>query len=123
MKTDFVLIGVAGTFLLALPAAAQPHADGACFWTRDLRNHTIADSHTLYFNLAGRAVYRVETSGSCLAGMSSTDPIVLHDRASTGQICDKTDLDISAGGARCIVSGMTKLTPDEAAALPHRFRP
>ncbi len=123
MKSDFVLIGAVSTLLLGLPATAQPRADGACFWTRDLRNHTVGDSHTLYFNLAGRAVYRVETSDSCLAGMSATDPIVLHDRASSGQVCDKTNLDISARGARCIVASMTRLTPAEAAALPRRIRP
>ena len=123
MKIALALTGAVSALVLALPAAAQPHADDTCFWTRDLRNHTVADSHTLYFNLAGRAVYRVETSDSCLAGISSTDPIILRDRASTGRICDKTDLDISAGGARCIVSGMTKLTPDEAAALARRVRP
>jgi hypothetical protein len=123
MKIALVLSGAVSALMLALPADAQPHTDGACFWTRDLRNHTVADSHTLYFNLAGRDVYRVETSDSCLAGMSSTDPIVLRDRASTGQICSKNDLDISARGARCIISGMTRLTPDEVAAIPRRVRP
>ena len=123
MKIALSLTGAAGALLLALPAAAQPQSNENCFWTRDLRNHTVADSHTLYFNLAGRAVYRVDTSGSCLAGMSSTDPIVLRDRASTGRICSKNDVDISARGARCIISGLTKLTPDEVAAIPRRVRP
>ncbi len=123
MKIALALACAASAVSIAWPVTAQPHAGGSCFWTRDLRNHTIADAHTLYFDVGGRDVYRVETSNGCLAGMSSTDPIVLRDRASTGQICERTDLDISARGARCIVSGMTKLTPDEVAAIPRRVRP
>ena len=107
---------------LAVPAAAQPKPDNRCILTRDLRNHTVADDHTLYFDVGGRAIYRVETNG-CLAGVSSSDPIVLRDRASTGRICTKMDLDITVRGANCIVSSMTKLTPEEAAALPRRVHP
>jgi hypothetical protein len=114
---------VAGVLTLAPPAVAHPDAQKSCIWTRDLRNHTVGDDHTLYFNVGGRSVLRVEMSGACLAGISSSDPIVLRDRASTGQICSPLDVDISARGSHCIVTGMTRLTPEEAAALPRRIRP
>jgi Family of unknown function (DUF6491) len=121
------LIIIAGVAALAVAtafsAAAQPGAKDSCFWTRDLRNHTVADDHTLYFDVGGRSVYRVDMAGSCLAGVTSSDPIVLRDRPATGQICNKLDLDIRVRGAGCIVSGITKLTPQEVAALPKRVRP
>jgi hypothetical protein len=123
LKIALILTGAVSALAFALPAAAQPKADGDCFWTRDLRNHSVADAHTLYFDLAGRAIYRVDTGDACLAGMTSSDPIVLHDRASTGRICGKADLELSARGGRCIIANMTKLTPEEAAAIPRRFRP
>lgn len=123
MKTAPILIAAAGALLVALPAAAQPKAENSCFWTRDLRNHTVGGDHVLYFDVGGRSVYKVETSDNCLAGATSSDPIVLRDRASSGQICNKMDLDISVRGARCIVSNMTKLTPAEAAALPKKMKP
>jgi hypothetical protein len=107
----------------AFSAAAQPPEKGRCFWTRDLRNHTVGDDHTLYFDVGGREVYRVTTSDNCLSGSTSSDPIVLRDRPGSGQICSKLDLDISIRGARCIVSDMTRLTPAEVAALPRRVRP
>lgn len=116
-----VLAALAGS-VLATSAMAQQQ-EGKCFFTRDLRNHTVGDSHTLYFDVNGRSVYKVVTDGACLGGATSSDPIVLRDRASTGQICNKMDLDISVRGARCIVSSITKLTPDEIAALPKHVRP
>lgn len=107
----------------ALAAQAHPATGGKCIYTRDLRNHTVGDDHTLYFDVGGRDVYRVTTSDACLAGATSSDPIVLRDRASTGRICDKLDWDISVNGARCIVSGMSRLTPDEVKALPRHVKP
>lgn len=117
----FSLAALAATS--ALDAAAQPPAKDHCFWTRDLRNHTVGDDHTLYFDVGGRSVYRVTASNACLAGVTSTDPIVMRDRASTGRICDKMDWDISVRGVHCIVSGMSRLTPEEVAALPRHVKP
>src|SRR5437016_5623336 len=117
--TRLVLVSLAAlATAAAVGAAAQPAAKDSCIWTRDLRNHTVADAHTLYFDVGGRSVYRVTTSDNCLAGVTSTDPILLRDRASTGRLCDKLDWDIAVRGARCIVSDVHALTPGEAAALP-----
>jgi hypothetical protein len=107
----------------ALAAQAQPAPGGKCINTRDLRNHTVGDDHTLYFNVGGRDVYRVTSSNACLAGVTSTDSIVLRDRASTGRICDKMDWDIASQGGRCIVSDVSRLTPDEVKALPRGVKP
>jgi hypothetical protein len=125
MKAALILTAAATALTIALPAMAAPydHGGGRCFWTRDLRNHTVADSHTLYFDVGGRDVYRVETSDNCLSAATSSDPIVMNNTASGGQICNKLDLNISIHGARCIVSSLTRLTPREAAALPPRLRP
>jgi hypothetical protein len=65
----------------------------------------------------------VETSDNCLAAATSSDPIIMVNRTGSGQICNKLDLDIRVRGAHCIVSGMTKLTPEEAAALPRKIKP
>ena len=116
------VVGLAAASAFAA-TAAEPAAKQSCFWTRDLRNHTVADDHTLYFDVGGRAVYRVTTSDNCLAGTVSSDPIVLRQRGASGQICRPLDLDLSVRGARCIVSSLTKLTPEEKAALPRKVRP
>jgi hypothetical protein len=98
-----------------------------CFYTRDIRNHTVADDHTLYINVGDRAVYRVDLSGACLAGATSSDPIVMREPPGSTTVCRPIDLDIGVSMAgmthRCIVSNLTPLTPAEIAALPPRLRP
>lgn len=122
MKLALALIGAASAAILALPAQAQP-GEAPCFLTRDLRNHTVGDDHTLYFDVAGRSVYRVVMSNNCLAGVVSSDPLVLRDRVGTGRVCSKMDLDVGVRGNRCIVDHLQKLTPEEAAALPRKIKP
>lgn len=116
-------LACAGALLLALPAAAQPNSGPDCFLIRDIRNHTVADDHTMYIDVNGRAVYRVAMSSNCLAGSTSSDPYVLKDRASTGRICHKLDFDVSVRGNHCIVDSITRLTPQEIASLPRGVRP
>ena len=83
----------------------------------------MGDAHTLYFDVCGRDTYRVTTSDACLAGATSSDPIVMDNTASMGRICDKMDWDIHVRGMRCIISSVSKLTPEEAKALPKHVRP
>ena len=131
MKFALVLIGAAALAAAApapVFAAGKPAAAGRCFYMQDIRNHTVGDDHTLYLNVGGRTVYRVEMSNNCLGGAGPSDPIVLKERGSSS-ICQAIDLDISArvngGGlpSRCIVDKLVRLTPAEAAALPAKVKP
>jgi hypothetical protein len=107
----------------ALAATAKPASQDACFLTRDLRGHTIgADGHTLYFDVNGTAVYQVTTTNNCLANVTGSDPLVLHDRG-LGKICNPLDLDIRARGNQCLIAKLSKLSPAEAQALPKRLQP
>jgi hypothetical protein len=124
--TRLVLVSLAAlaAATAAFGAQAQPAPSGdKCFLTRDMRNHTVGDAHTLYFDVNGRDVYRVTTSDNCLSGATSSDPIVMNNTASMGRICNKMDWDIKVRGMRCIVSDVKKLTPEEAKALPKHVRP
>lgn len=109
----------------AAPVASLPPAD--CFRTHDIRNHTIGDERTLYLSVGGRDVYRVEMSGSCLAGVIGSDPIVMREPPGRPYVCGPIDLDISIsrGGIAtpCIPRTLVRLTPAEVEALPPRLRP
>jgi len=127
MKAVIVLLAAASALVLALPVQAQPAQSpapkSACFRTSEMRNHTVGDDKTLYFDVGGRSVYRAQMSNGCFAGATSSDPIVLQDRGGTGRICSAIELDVSSNGNRCIVSSLTKLTPAEVAALPKKMKP
>jgi hypothetical protein len=108
----------------AAPASAVAPA---CFYTKDIRNHTVGDDHTLYLNVANRRFYRVGMSGSCLAGATSSDPIVIQNPPGANDVCRPIDLDVGVtmGGFinHCIVRSITPMSPAEVAALPSRLRP
>ncbi|THD51426.1 hypothetical protein [Phenylobacterium sp.] len=119
-----VLAGLAAAlaFSAAAYAVQASAAEDSCLRPEWLRNHTVGDDHTLYFDYNGTATYRLTTSDNCLAAATSSDPIVLRNRTQ-GLFCKPIDWDVSVRGARCIVSSVTKLTPAEAAALPKGKRP
>ena len=48
MKLLVLASAVSLAVAAAFGAAAHPPHKDSCIWTRDLRNHTIADNHTLY---------------------------------------------------------------------------
>lgn len=110
----------------AVDAAATVPA-GACFMTRDIQNHTIGDDRTLYINVMGRDVYRVEMSNSCLGGYASSDPLVIRNLNSSMSVCRPIDLDVGITShgmpSHCIVSSITHLAPAQVAALPDKLRP
>ncbi|HEY8616579.1 hypothetical protein [Phenylobacterium sp.] len=109
------------------PPAGAFLAGGDCFRTSDIRNHTIGDDRTLYLDVQGRGAYRVGMSGACLAGASSSDPLVMRQPPGSPIACRPIDLDISISrsGFRspCIVESIVRLTPAEVEALPPRLRP
>jgi hypothetical protein len=119
----FVLAGLATALAFGAAASAfQASAADSCLRPEWLRNHTVGDDHTLYFDYNGTAVYRLTMSDNCLAALTSSDPIVLRNHGQ-GLICKPIEWDVSARGAHCIVSSVTQLTPAEVAALPKGKRP
>ena len=109
----------------ASAASTQPRspAGGACFFMRDIGNHTIADGKTMYLNVRGNQTYQVSMRSNCMGGAISTDPIILHNTTASMRICEPIDLDIGVRGGRCMVESLRKLSPAEAEAIPRRLRP
>ncbi|MDZ4374850.1 MAG: DUF6491 family protein [Phenylobacterium sp.] len=109
------------------PASGTGLEPGQCFRSSEMRNHTIGDRNTLLLDVQGKGAYRVTMKGSCLAGASSSDPIVTRSPPGSTIICKPIDMDISIsrGGfaSPCIVDSIAKMSPEEVAALPPRLRP
>lgn len=109
------------------PPAYASNASG-CFRTSDIRNHTVGDERTLYVDVQGREVWRIEMSGACLAGALSSDPIIIRQPPGASLVCRPIDLDIAISrgpgmSTPCIPQAIARLTPAEVAALPDRLRP
>lgn len=127
------LAACAEEYAYAPPPAAAAYGQPAsavapaCFYTRDIRNHTVGDAHTMFLNVGGRTVYRVETSNDCFAAATSSDPIVIQNPPGSNNVCRPIDLDVgvSIGGFtnRCIIASIAPMTAGEVAALPSRMRP
>lgn len=114
-------------------AAAQPGMSpigkGQCFFTRDMRNHTVGSDRELYLDVGGRGTYKVTMSNACLAGASSSDPLVVRNFTGSDQVCRPLDFDVSIAHSGigvaipCIVSSIALLAPAEVEALPKKLRP
>jgi hypothetical protein len=117
---------LAATALAAgLPATAQP--GHSCFHVTEWYGWKASDDHTVFLNVGGNRVFRLDMAGSCPLTVGDSR-IVSVDRSGSGLVCSPLDLDIhvSQGGGistGCIVSGMSELTPDQIAALPKNLRP
>jgi hypothetical protein len=113
----------------AAPAAkAEPSrpAGPPCFRLNELGGHKIAGPDTLYYSVRRKEVYKFTFSGSCLAGVTSSDPLVLEPLGASSQICKPMDLNLGVGGPmsrRCIIKSIERLTPEQAAALPKKLKP
>ena len=100
---------------------------GSCFRMSQIRNHKKLDNSTLLVEVGNGSVYRWEMGGSCLAGTTSSDPLIMTPVAGTDVICRPIDLDLKVKSgpiaSPCIIKAFRKLTPDEVAALPAKARP
>jgi hypothetical protein len=100
---------------------------GQCIRSHDIRNHTIADRETLLLSGRDKSTYRVTVKGSCLAGATSSDPIITRNPPGSSIICKPIDMDIGISKndfeSQCIVDSIVKLTPEQVAALPRKLRP
>lgn len=109
------------------PASGTGLPAGQCIRSSEIRNHTVGDRNTLLIDVQGKGAYRVTMKGACLAGATSSDPIVTRSPPGAPLICKPIDMDvaISIGGfaTPCIVDSIVKMSPEEVAALPKKLKP
>lgn len=123
MKTLALL--AATTAILAAPPAA--YAADQCFFTRNITNYSAPDDHTLYLRVNVNDIYRLDLGGSCPGLPFELNRISLQTVPGASQICRPIDVDVrvtdEGPSVPCIVSGLRKLSPAEAAAIPKKDRP
>ncbi len=109
---------------IAGPAYAA--GGGRCLYVNQITGAKADGMRTVYARVGRSAVWRIDLSADCAPLADGGGKIVLQPRGS-GSICGPQDFDLSVvatgGSQRCFVGGMTKLTPEEASALPARAQP
>jgi hypothetical protein len=118
------LAAAAGALAVTLPAAvvAQPSPQ-SCFHLSHLDNSRMAENNqVMYLRVYGNQYYRMDFTTSC--NRSGNEPLVLRP-VNDDLICHAIDVNVSVRGTRegCIPTSLTRLTPDQVAAIPPRDRP
>ncbi|HKT54979.1 MAG TPA: DUF6491 family protein [Caulobacteraceae bacterium] len=119
------VLGATALGVTAAPALAQGNQ---CFVTTEWNGWKAPDDHTIYLNVFNHKIYRLDLSSSCPALMWPDARLITHDQSGNGYYCSALDWDLKVGDSHgvktaCIVSKMTLLTPEQAAAIPRKFRP
>jgi hypothetical protein len=116
---------LAATLAMPVAGANAQDAPRQCFQLRSMDNTRAADARTLYAKV-GRDTWRFDMAGACLSTVSS-DGLIVEPVGGRSTVCGPLDLNIKARNGAvavpCIVRSLTKLTPEEAAALPKGDRP
>jgi hypothetical protein len=128
----FVFAGLTG-IAVSQPAAPAPPAPAqnlrSCFYVNEFDSWRAQDANTMYIKTNSNRYYRLDMSGSCPALLWPDTHLVMNIHGPS-TICSALDWDlkVAQGGIHsiatpCIVKTMTPLTPDEAAAIPKKFKP
>jgi len=124
MRRHSIAAALAATALLAggVPAMAQGHGQ-SCFYPNQWTSWKAPDDHTIFLKVGAR-IFRLDVGGSC-QGLLTGGTLITHSQSS--QFCSAIDWDLRVRNGdittACIVTGMSQLTPDQAAALPANARP
>lgn len=127
-------VGIAALAAASVPAAqasaAQPGASSAarnCFYSSQWRGWKSPSPDVIYIGVNNRDVYRADLAGGSRRLMWSDSHLINEVRGSN-LICSAIDLDLKisdSGGfpTPLFVKSLIKLTPEEVAAIPPRYRP
>ena len=127
----FMLSAFIAAVVPAAAASAQPSAAPAprqCFFLRDWEGSRVTpDDAAAYIRVRHNDIYRLDfTKGGCPGASEPWRHLV--NRGFTDTVCSPLDLDVKVTdpngfSAGCVVSKITPLSKDEAAALPKKLLP
>ncbi|HZL00891.1 MAG TPA: hypothetical protein VFC47_13450 [Caulobacteraceae bacterium] len=118
------LIGLSATAAAAGPAAGQ---SAPCFFINQWQGWKAPSPDVLYLKVNMNEVYRVELSAGS-PELQWPDAHLISVSRGSDSVCSPLDLDLAVadlGGIRehLIARSLTKLTPEEVAAIPPKYRP
>jgi len=126
LLSALLLTGLAAGALAAAPAARADSAQ--CFYSHDWDGwKATPDSKTIFIKVGVNKIYRIDLARAC-PDLQAPYAHLITDTPDNSAICSAIDLNLRVsdnGGSRvsCIPSHITRLSPEEAAALPKNLRP
>jgi hypothetical protein len=117
-----------GAALAAEPPDNEPgRPTKDCFFVNEWQGWKSPGPDVIYLGVRMHDVYRVDLSGGSPLLQGASMHLVLKVRG-TDLICSALDLDLSVADEhgileRLIAKSITKLTPEEVAAIPPKYRP
>ncbi|WP_029908942.1 DUF6491 family protein [Caulobacter sp. UNC358MFTsu5.1] len=127
LLTTVLLAAAAPALAAAEPAAKAPAAKRSCFYMSEWDNWSAPDRDTLYLKVRNRDVYQVDLShGTSM--LTSPGVHLVSIQRGVDSVCSPLDLDLRVsdgwGMAMPIMAkSITKLTPEQIAAIPKKDRP
>src|SRR5580698_4318128 len=131
----FVIIGGIALTAMVAAIAAAPRAGAdekslkECFRFGEVRNWVAPDPRTLYFRVYTNRYYRVDLANECSPLRMQGARLIVRSFG-PDLICAPVDLNLRAAESGpgdipepCFVKSITRLSPDEVAALPKRAKP
>ncbi|MEJ2814943.1 DUF6491 family protein [Caulobacter sp. CCG-8] len=127
LLTTVLLAAAAPALAADEPAAKAPAAKRSCFYMSEWDNWSAPDRDTLYLKVRNRDVYQVDLShGTSM--LTSPGVHLVSIQRGVDSVCSPLDLDLRVsdgwGMAMPIMAkSITKLTPEQIAAIPKKDRP
>ncbi|HEY4032213.1 MAG TPA: hypothetical protein VGM25_17840 [Caulobacteraceae bacterium] len=144
MKTAIMMaaataaLGLAGAAHAVAPAdKAQPAAplvaklpsaktQPSCFFTRDWSGWRSPNANTIYLRVNVRDIWQIDLSGGSSL-LAWPDSHLINEVRGPDSVCGPIDLDLKVANDHFVeplfVKAVTKLTPDQVAAIPKKFLP
>ena len=117
----------AAALLCGVQAAAAEPSHDSCFRLSMLSSTRPDGDRRIYARVGANTFYRIDLASRCAALPFEGNHLVLTPTPGSDMICRPIDLDlkVSDGGVSesCFIQSITRLTPEEAAAIPRKAKP
>jgi hypothetical protein len=118
----------AGALLASGAQAAEPGQKSSCFFTNAWSGWSSPSPNVLLLKVNNRDVYRVELEGRGSSSLDRTGYFLVNQVRGPNTVCSALDLDLAIADHNgfyqpLFPKTLTKLTAEEVAAIPKKYRP
>ncbi len=125
-RIPLMIVAAAAALGAALPAAAQTGRE-SCFRLSQISSTRPDGDRRIYVRVGVNSFYRIDLANRCASLPFEGNHLILTPAGGNDLVCRPIDLDlkVSEDGVpeSCIIGSITRLSPEEAAAIPRKVKP